>query len=379
MLDLGAGSNVAIYRSDEFTQVVRWPPTDQRVNVPLPPTSPTRRALAGDNKTATIQIKSNADGIVRIYSYEKLEKFPFFVSVGVSRAQELANWQTRSLAVGLSGLLLLGLLGGLQYRLWRAESIVRKNEKRLVQSEFELQQLNAELETCVTQRTSELTAANEELDSFSYTIAHDLRAPVRAISGFSEMVLRDNEGKLDAASIGHLKRVVAGSNRMGELIDDLLNLARLSRHAMQRRDFNLSEIAAIVVASLKAAHPERTVEVAIDPGLHANGDPGLMRAVLDNLIGNAWKFTSKVEAANITVGSTQQDGQTVYVVRDNGAGFDMQYAHKLFGVFQRLHHASEFAGTGIGLATVKKILVRHGGKVWVESVPGVGTTVFFTL
>jgi len=246
-------------------------------------------------------------------------------------------------------------------------------------ADAELAELNAELELRVANRTADLEIANSELNSFSYTIAHDMRAPVRAINGFSEMVLRANEGKLDLLSVGHLKRVVAGSRHMGALIDDLLNLARLSRLEMRRQQFNLSETAGGVAASLAAAQPDRSVAVVIQPGLNANGDPGLVRAVLDNLLGNAWKFTGKCHAPNIEFGAIEQGGDAAFFVRDNGAGFDMQYAHKLFAPFQRLHHTDEFEGTGIGLATVKKIVQRHGGRVWIESALGSGTTVYFTL
>ena len=246
-------------------------------------------------------------------------------------------------------------------------------------AEAELARLNAELETRVARRTADLEIANRELNSFSYTIAHDMRAPVRAINGFSEIVMKANEQTLDAASVGHLRRVVEGSRRMGHLIDDLLNLARLSRQDVQRRDFNLSEVAAAVVETLRDAQPERTIDISIQSGLRANGDPGLMRAVLENLIGNAWKFTGKTAAPSIEFGVVVEGAETVYRVCDNGAGFDMQYAHKLFAPFQRLHHTTEFEGTGIGLATVKKIIQRHGGRVWIESALGAGATVSFTL
>jgi PAS domain S-box-containing protein len=242
-----------------------------------------------------------------------------------------------------------------------------------------LSQLNAELEDRVTRRTAELEAANRELSSFSYTIAHDMRAPVRAINGFSEMVLSASMDKLDPVSLGHLRRVVAGSHRMSELIDDLLNLARLSRQEMARRDFNLSDVGSSVAAALAAATPAHRVELEIAPDLVANGDPGLMHAVLDNLLGNAWKFTAKTPAPRVELGSVQRDGSIAYYVRDNGAGFDMKYVHKLFAPFQRLHHSSEFEGTGIGLATVKRIIERHGGAVWAESAVNAGTTVYFTL
>ncbi len=246
-------------------------------------------------------------------------------------------------------------------------------------AEAELAHLNAELESRVARRTADLEIANRELNSFSYTIAHDMRAPVRAINGFSEMVMRANEHTLDAASVGYLRRVVEGSRRMGQLIDDLLNLARLSRQDVQRREFDLSELAASVVEALRESQPDRAVEIVIEPGLRANGDPGLLRAVLENLIGNAWKFTGKTAAPKIEIGAAAQAAESFYYVRDNGAGFDMQYAHKLFSPFQRLHHSSEFDGTGIGLATVKKIIERHGGRVWVESAVDAGATASFTL
>ena len=247
------------------------------------------------------------------------------------------------------------------------------------EAEAEVVRLNADLESRVAQRTADLEIANSELNSFSYTIAHDMRAPVRAINGFSEMVLKNNEGKLDATSVGHLKRVVAGSRHMGALIDDLLNLARLSRQEMRRQSFSVSETAEGVTTALATAQPQRTVSVVVQPQMQAHADPGLVRAVLDNLIGNAWKFTGRTAEPKIEIGAREERGATVYFVRDNGAGFDMHYAHKLFVPFQRLHHTEEFDGTGIGLATVKKIVQRHGGRVWIESAVGAGTTVYFTL
>ena len=258
-------------------------------------------------------------------------------------------------------------------------AIITHDISALKQAQHELEQLNRELEQRVTERTAELAAANLELEAFSYSVAHDLRAPLRAINGYSALVLEAIETRLDQASVDNLKRVRAASDRMGAVIDDLLNLTQLSRQEMQWRDFNLSESAATVVAALTGAHPERSVPVTIQPDMNTHGDPGLMRIMLENLIGNAWKFTAKTGAARIEIGTGQRDGQTVYYVRDNGAGFDMKYAHKLFAPFQRLHHADEFEGTGIGLATVKKIIQRHLGKIWIESAVDVGTTVFFTV
>ena len=243
----------------------------------------------------------------------------------------------------------------------------------------ELAQFNMVLEARVAARTAELEAANKQLASFSYTIAHDLRAPVRAINGFSEMVLKENAGVLDPDAVRKLGRVVAGSRRMGELIDDLLILARLSRQELKRQQISVSALAAGVVANLAHTEPARSVTVNIEPDMRVWGDAGLLRSLLENLIGNAWKYTGKSTVATIEFGQLQRDGQKVYFIRDNGAGFDMRYAQKLFTPFQRLHHASEFEGTGIGLATVKKIIERHDGTISIESAVNTGTTVFFTL
>ncbi len=247
------------------------------------------------------------------------------------------------------------------------------------QAEADLAQLNGELETRIARRTEELEAANKELAAFSYTVAHDLRTPLRAINGYSSIVLASNAGKLDAVTDKHLQRVVAASARMGNLIDDLLTLARLSRQDMQLRTVDISTLALEVAAAVSEAQPNPNMRVSVQPGMAAVCDAGLMRALLQNLIGNAWKFSSKAVAPRIEIGAAARGAQTVHYVSDNGAGFDMQYAHKLFAPFQRLHHVNEFDGTGIGLATVKKIILRHGGSVWIESAVNQGTTVFFTL
>ena len=246
------------------------------------------------------------------------------------------------------------------------------------QAQAAIAKLNAELEMRVAARTAELQSANKELDSFCYTIAHDMRAPVRAINGFSEMVLKGSEEKLDSTAVGYLRRIGASGRRMGDLIDDLLGMARLTRQEMRRGEVNLSAAAEQVVASLRAAHPERNVAVTLQPAVCVNGDPGLLRAVLENLIGNAWKYTAKTAAPTIEFGAENRVGRLVIFVRDNGAGFDMQYVRKLFAPFQRLHHESEFEGTGIGLATVRRIIERHGGEIWIDSAINAGTTVYFT-
>lgn len=246
-------------------------------------------------------------------------------------------------------------------------------------AETELLRLNADLENRVATRTQGLERANRELDAFSYSVSHDLRAPLRHISGFSAIVIKENEGKLDNASVDHLGRIAAAAQRMAELIDDLLQLSRISRQEMRRQTFNLSELSAKVIKILAQAHPERNVDVVIAPAMTVEGDPGLMHIALENLLGNAWKFTSHTDGARIEIGRSERDGELIYFVRDNGAGFDMSYAEKLFGAFQQLHSPREFEGTGIGLSIVQRIVARHEGRIWAEAKVGEGATFYFTL
>lgn len=244
----------------------------------------------------------------------------------------------------------------------------------------EVVRLNAELEERVRLRTRQLETANAELESFSYSVSHDLRAPLRAIDGFSRALLEDCAGQLGSTGQNYLERVTRACGRMGQLIDDLLELSRTTRAPMSVATVDLSRVAEQVASDLRATEPGREVEIRVAKDLSARADPVLLRAVMQNLVGNAWKFTSQKSVAVIEVGmECDQEGQPVYFVRDNGAGFDMQFAGKLFGPFQRLHSESEFPGTGIGLATVARIVGRHGGRVWAEGRPGEGATIRFTL
>lgn len=247
------------------------------------------------------------------------------------------------------------------------------------QAENEVRKLNAELEIRVAARTDELEKANQQLRSFSYTVAHDLRAPLRGINGFSAMLLEDADGRLDEETISNLRRIHEAGKRMSALIDDLLKLTNVSQQPMLWHDINLSEAAEAIMTSLRAAQPGRAVSVTIQPELHANGDAGLLHDALENLLGNAWKFTQKAADAAIGFGAEQRGDDIVYSVSDNGAGFDMKFAHKLFTPFERLHRRDEFDGTGIGLASVRNIIERHHGKIWLDSTVNRGTTVFFTL
>jgi signal transduction histidine kinase len=243
----------------------------------------------------------------------------------------------------------------------------------------ELQRAHDQLEHRVIERTAQLEVANKELESFSYSVSHDLRAPLRAIDGFSRLVLEDYGDRLDEEGKSHLQRVCAASQRMGELIDDMLSLSRVSRNRMTRETVDLSGLADAVIAELRREEPGRSIQCTVEPGLRVEADSNLIRVVLENLLRNAWKFTRNKQPAKIEMGALQQNGKPTYFVRDNGAGFDMAYANKLFGAFQRLHKATEFEGTGIGLATVQRIVNRHGGKVWAEGIVEQGATFYFTL
>ncbi len=243
----------------------------------------------------------------------------------------------------------------------------------------EIAALNTELERRVERRTADLQAVIRELESFAYAVSHDLRAPLRGIDGFAHVLGEDYEQALDDTALRYLQRIRGNAQKMGELIDGLLQLSRLSRSDMAVRTVDLTRLAHEVTDELAAAQPWRRVTTAVAEDLRAEADPALARILLANLLGNAWRFTSRHEAARVEVGARDQDGELVFFVRDDGAGFDMAYAGKLFTAFQRLHSPGEFEGTGIGLATVQRIVRRHGGRVWAESAPEEGATFFFTL
>ncbi|HSL00739.1 MAG TPA: PAS domain S-box protein [Rubrobacteraceae bacterium] len=231
----------------------------------------------------------------------------------------------------------------------------------------------------LARRAEELARANAELEQFSYSVSHDLRAPLRAIDGFSHVLMEVFADDLGEEGAGYLMRVRANSQRMGALIDDLLDLSRITRTPLRRQRVDLSSLADSVLDDLRRSEPDRRVETVLDNGLVVNADAGLMRVALENLLSNAWKFTSREPVARIELGGTVRRRRRTYFVRDNGAGFDEAYAEKLFAPFQRLHAEQEFEGTGIGLATVQRVIHRHGGQTWAESAPGAGATFFFTL
>jgi light-regulated signal transduction histidine kinase (bacteriophytochrome) len=239
-------------------------------------------------------------------------------------------------------------------------------------------QLSAMNETLRDAKTA-TEAANRELEAFSYSVAHDLRAPLRGVDGFSQALLEDYADKLDDEARGYLKHVRHSAQEMGRLIDDLLALSRVTRSELVRESVDLSDLARSVATQLQRAQPARRVEIVIADGIVAEGDARLLRIALENLLGNAWKFTSKRGEPRLEVGVTSGAEGVAYFFRDNGAGFDMAYASKLFGAFQRLHSAHEFEGTGIGLATVQRIVNRHGGRIWATGEVDRGATFYFTL
>ena len=283
-------------------------------------------------------------------------------------------------------------INGTMLSLWHSPSLIRlpflfttaafygylidrsRSEQRRVR-----EQAFADLERLVAQRTADLTATNHELSAFAYSVSHDLRAPLRAIDAFSQALLEDYGGALDAQGQDYLRRVRSNASRMGQLIDDLLQLSRLTRIELEVEAIDLSAMARAIAADLQRANPNRVVTFAIEPGIVTQADPRLLRVLLENLIGNAWKYTSRHPAAQIAIGRAQQDGETVYFVRDDGAGFDLAYADKLFRPFQRLHTTDEFEGAGVGLATAQRVVRRHGGRIWADAAPEKGATFFFTL
>lgn len=251
---------------------------------------------------------------------------------------------------------------------------------QIQERDLELQTARDDLEQRVERRTAELASANKELEAFSYSVSHDLRAPLRSIDGFSQALLEDYNHALDDTGKDFLNRVRTATQRMAQLIDDLINLSRVTRAEFHFDDVNLSSLARSVVGELRTSDPARNVEIAIDEGLVVKGDENLLRVAMENLIRNAWKFTSKLPSARIELAAlAPENGRRTYVVRDNGAGFNMEFAQKLFSPFQRLHTSAEFKGTGVGLATVQRIIHRHGGRVWAESQVGKGASFYFTL
>jgi light-regulated signal transduction histidine kinase (bacteriophytochrome) len=249
----------------------------------------------------------------------------------------------------------------------------------LIESQNEVKRSNADLEQRVAERTRQLEAANRELEAFAYAVSHDLRAPLRSMSGFSQILQETAPAGLDDKSRHYLQRIQEASLRMSSLIEDLLNLSRIGRSELTARPVSLSQIAADAAAAVRERYPTREVQLDIAPDMQVNADARLLRIALENLLGNAWKYTAQTPHAQVCVGTEGSDRGAVYFVRDNGVGFDMTYADKLFVPFQRLHPETQFPGSGIGLVTVQRILARHGGRIWAQAKPNEGATFYFTI
>ena len=301
-----------------------------------------------------------------------------FVALPLSYEGEIVGW------VGIGSLLPVDSWPRGYRHLLRMVGEIITNALQRQQAEAEIRQLNRELEQRVSERTEQLAASNRELESFCYSVSHDLRAPLRAIDGFSQALVEDYETQIDDMGRDFLQRIRGATQRMGQLIDDLLALSRVTRQELHWETVDLSALATKILQTLQQLDGDRQVEVAIAPTPPTQGDPRLLQVMLENLLGNAWKFTAKsphprIEFGVLTAKSSSRVEQHVYFVRDNGAGFDMTYVDKLFGAFQRLHHSSEFPGTGIGLATVQRIVNRHRGRVWAEAEVDRGATFYFQL
>lgn len=297
------------------------------------------------------------------------------------RRQQVTTVANNSLRItGVIAVLLAAIFGVILYRLVKStSSTYDKALSDRDKAAAELQHMNEFLEARVQERTAALTASNKELEAFCYSVSHDLRAPLRGIDGFSKALLEDYQDKLDDEGKQFLYYVREGIQRMGQLIDDLLSLSRLTRAEMTLGPVDLSQIARDIHKRLMRDNPNLKIDFKIADNLKTEGDKALLGNVLENLFSNAWKFSAKSPHPTVEFGAENREGNQVFFVRDNGAGFDMSFYDKLFGAFQRLHSAREFPGTGVGLATVRRIVHRHGGTIWAEAAPGKGATFFFTL
>ena len=309
-----------------------------------------------------------AFGVVWIFFSDRLLVWLQLDPLLITRVQTAKGWL---FVVGSAILLYVALR--------RYERRGRDAVAALIESRNEVRRANADLERRVAERTRQLEAANRELEAFAYAVSHDLRAPLRSMSGFSQILQENAPPGLDEKSRHYLQRIHDASVRMSSLIEDLLNLSRIGRSELTARPISLSQIAAEAAAAIRERHPTREVQLEITPGMEVSADPRLLRIALENLLSNAWKYTSRSPQARICVGTQADEGGAVYFVRDNGVGFDMKYADKLFVPFQRLHPEAEFPGSGIGLVTVQRIVARHGGRIWADAKPDAGATFYFTM
>ncbi|MBS0346127.1 MAG: hypothetical protein JSR69_06645 [Proteobacteria bacterium] len=350
--------------------LIHHPQKDAVVGTPAP--LPAALGASPGVRSLVLTGSNEADPTESIRAYRRLADRPLIVAASRPVEDALADFYVHRQYVVAAAALMLTLLGSLAFSLHRFANL-RDAEREA------LAELNASLEERVRQRTEELEQSNRELLSFSYSISHDLRAPLRAINGFAHALAEDYGERLDATGRDYIARLSRASLRMGELIDALLKLASVSRQALKITPTDVSAIAREILDEMAATTPERLVQYHVEDELLIDADPTLIRNALQNLLGNAWKFSRDSRPSIIQVGGRPHGEEQLFYVTDNGIGFDMAHAGKLFEPFQQLHARSGFEGSGIGLASVRRIIERHGGTIWAESAPGAGTTIFFTL
>ncbi|HLO25093.1 MAG TPA: ATP-binding protein, partial [Geobacteraceae bacterium] len=363
--DIGRQGSVTL-RDGELAVVARYP-EPQGIGSTIGSTAITQELqehLQISRTTGTYTAHAAIDNIERTFSYRKIDQYPLYVIVGRATSDYLAVWwHDAAKILALASFFTIGMLvsAWLIFRSWTGKK----------QAHEELHRYHEHLEELVKERTA-------ELEAFNYTVSHDLRRPLANINTYCQVIMELWGDKLDEQCRGYVQGANDETLRMNRLIDALLNFSRMSHKELHREDIDLSAMAKEVAMSLQLREPDRRVEFQFTEGLHANGDPNLLKLVLENILSNAWKFTSRQEEAVIAFGVKEVAGQPAYFVRDNGAGFDMKHAEKLFEPFQRLPGANEYQGHGIGLATVERIIKRHGGKIWAEGEPGQGATFYFT-
>ena len=369
-LELSPEDTILILHANRAITLIRYPQADGQIGTSVA-NSP---AIGADlqQRSMIVTDASGSDKIERITAYRRLADRPLIVATSRPLDHALADYYEHRDRILAAAGVMLALLGALAYLLHR--DTIRRDSERAA-----LAELNATLEQRVHQRTEELEHSNRELLSFSYSVSHDLRAPLRAINGFSHALAEDYGDRLDETGRSYLARLRRASLRMGELIDELQKLASVSRHTLRIEHTDVSAIAQEILDELAATGSGRVVQSHVEPDLTADADPVLIRNALQNLLTNAWKFTRDSQPALIHVGGRPHGDEKLFYVTDNGIGFEMAHAAKLFQPFQQLHRREGFEGSGIGLASVRRVVERHGGTVWAESSPGAGTTMFFTL
>jgi signal transduction histidine kinase len=377
VLDLGPKGSVGLW--SKTGMIARYAGTESQTPSPngTKPSANLRSLIDSGKSEGTYRSSSVVDGVVRIFAFHQVGNEPLYVVVGLAEEDYLTEWRKDSLRIaGLAGLFVLGSFA----LLWLLNSAWRRQvavTEELAHEKEEVRLLNDKLEHRVAQRTALLEAANEELEEFSYSISHDMRTPLRAINGFSKILLDEHSAKLDEEGVRMLKVVRDNARNMGCQIDGILLFLHMGKRTMKCVSIDIARLALEVVAELQAANPARRIRLDMGALPEAWGDQQMIRQVLVSLLSNAIKFSPSGTEAVVELSGTENDNETVYAVKDHGVGFDMQYVDKLFRVFERVHPTGQYEGSGIGLAIVRRIVTRHGGRVWAESKVNEGTTIHF--